>query len=333
MKFFNLFACCIPVKGATQSILCDLQRDTFVPIPNTLFFILSKYKNKSIGSIKSMFNNENDESIDEYFNMLVENNYGFFGDEPARFPAIDFSNEIEPDFISNAIVDYAPHLTHDLKKIADDLSALYCEALELRFFYSMDIDRLYKILDEVKLSTLRSVEVVIGDDTSLTIDNIILLHQAHPRLRKITIHSSAQDRMMEHIEIMIIYTTQAITSEKCCGVVSPWYFISNTQTFIEATKYNSCLNRKIAIDKDGNIKNCPSMNLTFGNAAKDSLSSIVDNPEFKSIWKITKDQVEVCRDCEFRYICQDCRAYKKTEANPLSKPLKCNYDPYTGQWA
>ena len=51
-----------------------------------------------------------------------------------------------------------------------------------------------------------------------------------------------------------------------------------------------------------------------------------------------KDKEEkVCKDCEFRYICTDCRAYtEKTHTNEegldTSKPLKCGYNPYTGEW-
>ncbi|HLT42986.1 MAG TPA: hypothetical protein VKZ95_09805, partial [Sphingobacteriaceae bacterium] len=42
--------------------------------------------------------------------------------------------------------------------------------------------------------------------------------------------------------------------------------------------------------------------------------------------------VDVCKDCEFRYICQDCRAYLKNSDDLYSKPLKCTYNPYEGVW-
>lgn len=41
----------------------------------------------------------------------------------------------------------------------------------------------------------------------------------------------------------------------------------------------------------------------------------------------------VCKDCEFRYICTDCRAYVEDPDDILSKPLKCGYNPYTGEWS
>jgi SPASM domain peptide maturase of grasp-with-spasm system len=102
----------------------------------------------------------------------------------------------------------------------------------------------------------------------------------------------------------------------------------------------SCLNREISIDADGNIKNCPSMKESFGNIRDTTLAEAIEKPGFKKYWDINKDQIAVCKDCEFRYICTDCRAYVEDphdasgpDGTNLSKPLKCGYNPYTGEWA
>lgn len=101
--------------------------------------------------------------------------------------------------------------------------------------------------------------------------------------------------------------------------------------------HNSCLHKKLSIDVDGNIKNCPSMPKSYGNVNEISIDTVLLNDNFKEFWSITKDNIKVCKDCEYRYICMDCRAY--TEQNhfsqnnlDISKPLKCGYDPYTGIW-
>ena len=47
---------------------------------------------------------------------------------------------------------------------------------------------------------------------------------------------------------------------------------------------------------------------------------------------ISKDQVKVCKDCEFRYMCSDCSAFTKNPEDKFDKPLKCNYNPYTAKW-
>lgn len=67
------------------------------------------------------------------------------------------------------------------------------------------------------------------------------------------------------------------------------------------------------------------------------MEEALQHPDFKKYWNLTKDQIEVCKDCEFRYICTDCRAYTERshtnkEGLDISKPLKCGYNPYTGEW-
>jgi len=58
-----------------------------------------------------------------------------------------------------------------------------------------------------------------------------------------------------------------------------------------------------------NIKNCPSMKESFGNIKDTTLEEALNKHGFKKYWNIKKDDVTKCKDCEFRYICTDCRAY------------------------
>ena len=104
------------------------------------------------------------------------------------------------------------------------------------------------------------------------------------------------------------------------------------RTFCESTQFNSCLNCKVSIDSKGNIKNCPSMSENFGNIRNTMIKEALNHPNFKEYWNISKDQIEVCKDCEFRHMCTDCRAYLKQPDNIYSQPAKCNYNPHIAKW-
>ena len=132
--------------------------------------------------------------------------------------------------------------------------------------------------------------------------------------------------------IFIILTQDEITSSNHCGIISPDYFTINIKTFTEAQKHNTCLNRKISIDTEGYIRNCPSMKEHYGNIKDTTLQQALEHPDFKKYWFVNKDQISVCKDCEFRYICTDCRAYIENPEDMYSKPLKCGYNPYTCEW-
>ena len=132
--------------------------------------------------------------------------------------------------------------------------------------------------------------------------------------------------------LKIICVKDNITSSNDCGNIDFNYFFSNIYFFSESQYYNSCLNRKISIDINGEIRNCPSIKKSYGNIRDLSLNEVVNKAEFRVYWTMNKDQIEVCKDCEFRYACSDCRAFIKDPANIYSKPEKCSYNPYNAKW-
>ena len=75
---FRLFTCCLPVQGAERALICDIQRESCQMIPSSLFEILTKYDGKTINEVKLAYENEYDETIDEYFEILEREEYIFF---------------------------------------------------------------------------------------------------------------------------------------------------------------------------------------------------------------------------------------------------------------
>lgn len=74
------------------------------------------------------------------------------------------------------------------------------------------------------------------------------------------------------------------------------------------------------------------MKESFGNIKNITFQGALKAKDFKKYWNINKDKISVCKDCEFRHICTDCRAYIENPEDIYSKPLKCGYDPYTATW-
>jgi SPASM domain peptide maturase of grasp-with-spasm system len=329
---FILYACCIPVKGARRSIICDLRNQNFRFIPNGLYEILSKSKGKSISEIKKSYGGDFDEEIDGYFKFLGDNDFGFWCDEPENFPNIDLHWE-RPERIVNAIVDIDASSAHDFDKIFMELDDLGCKALELRFFVPVSLLELRRILAGTSLGRLRSIDLVAGWSEEMSPQALKELAKDNPRIQSFIVHSAPESRRIDLEDgVDIRYRQQRITSPDCCGQVHPGYFVTNLATFTEAQKYNTCLNRKISIDAQGEIKNCPSFAKSFGNISATSLHSALANRDFSKLWEINKDQIGICKDCEFRYICIDCRAYISGQNDIYSKPAKCSYDPYTASW-
>ena len=97
---------------------------------------------------------------------------------------------------------------------------------------------------------------------------------------------------------------------------------------------NNCWNGEIAITENGSVIPCIfSRELKVGDLNRQSLCDIINSSELRKLWSITLDDVEVCRDCEYRLSCFDCRASAySTTGNILSKQARCGYDPFKGEW-
>ena len=107
------------------------------------------------------------------------------------------------------------------------------------------------------------------------------------------------------------------------------------ESFQRAVYGNNCFLRHICISHDGNVFPCiMEREITLGNVLNESIESIIDNPLTKNIMRLSKDKIEVCKDCEYRYCCFDCRPKVKNNSNGnlYAKPPDCNYNPYTGNW-
>jgi SPASM domain peptide maturase of grasp-with-spasm system len=321
------------VRGARRSVICDLGRQLLRFIPNGLYEILTEHGDKSVAEVKALYDGCYDREIDEYFDFLLREELGFWCDEPAAFPPLALDWE-SPQRITDAILDVDRGSAHDYPAILAQLDDLGCEALQVRCYEPLDCAVVEQMLAGTVRGRLRSIELLLAHEPDLTAEALADLCRRHPRIWRICVHSAPEDRACAPAAggAEIAYVREVVGSPSCCGCVHPSYFAPNLETFLEAQRHNTCLNRKVSVDARGEIRNCPSLGVSYGNVRDVSLHSAVARRDFRDLWEINKDQIEVCKDCEFRYVCVDCRAYLSRPEDRYSKPAKCGYDPYAAQW-
>ena len=326
--YLKVFSNCKLVKGYKNNLLYDIQRGDIINLPDNLYNWLLNYNNKIIdGRI--------DLKVQEYIEFLKKEDFIFFTENPKYFPEINLDFELACR-ISNVVIDINEIYDFDYFKIIDQIDYLNCDTIEIRFFKNSQelfINDLVNHLNRNKMF-ITSIGVVTPFGEEVDYEKIIQLN----RISYIQIYNSPVNKTIAFSESKnIIYSTETINTKISCGIIDYNYFTLNKNLFLESLHHNSCLHKKIAIDLDGNIKNCPSMPQSFGNIKDTTIEEALNHKDFKKYWNINKDQIEICKDCEFRYICTDCRAYtERTHTNKdgldVSKPLKCGYDPYTGEW-
>lgn len=336
-----LYSNCLPVKGVKRSIIYDLQKCKYDFIPNDLFTILKKYSHKKIKNIYNGVESEQHYILDEYVGFLMKNDYLILADnikELSNFPPLDLKWD-NPSIITNAILDLSNKNIDIIyyKNLLYELEDLGCLFLEIRIWGNYDVlifyEELLIFIEELNINT---IELIIPFEPGFNYSNYNNLQNSYSKINKIIVYNSSPSLVNEinrenndNNSTNIFATTERINDQTHCGVVSPFYFTVNESLFTESLFHNTCLNRKIGIDSQGEIKNCPTLSNSFGNIQSDNIKEIVNKTEFKKFWFINKDQIETCKVCEFRHMCSDCRAFTQ---NDLEKPAKCGYNPFTCEW-
>ncbi len=334
-KKFKLFANCIPVKGISRSLICDLQRNDYELIPTSLCEILLRFPVFDLTDLIAVYGESEQETLSEYIQFLENNSFGFWTDQPELFPSLSLDWQHRSP-ITNSIIDSDQDSTHDFSDLFQQLENVHCEHLLLRFFAPVTAEKLIEIVELLDRSCITSIDLSIPYDPAYNELDYRSFLRRFQRITQLIIHSSPEnksfnDPVNKFDLIALIYTTQTISNETHCGIIHPGYFATNLPNFLESQKHNSCLNRKISIDKTGRICNCPSLPNKFGNVKETPLKNVLIDPAFTMPWFVDKSRISTCKVCEFRFICTDCRAF--TENNqPMGKPSKCGYDPYSGNW-
>lgn len=328
-RCYLLFSNCIPVRGYTRAIICDLTRNKIDFIPIELYKILKK-KNRKIRNILAKFNAEEKDIIKEYFYFLLKKEYIYMCDKKMlrHFPPLNDTWE-NPNLITNLIVEYTS--SYDLLEIINKIEELGNFNVQIRFKDEVTYETLLQLFERMEKRRINSIELILpfNKDNNILINRI---NNCSSNIVKIIFFNATENKVFDNTRLHVIYTTQNILAKGHCGFISPDYFKIDIYTYSESKHFNNCLNRKLCINEKGELMNCLNINKSYGNVFSTDIKRLVMSKEFKFFGGIKKDRIEVCKDCEFRYICTDCRASISNKENIFSRPIKCTYNPYIAKW-
>jgi radical SAM protein with 4Fe4S-binding SPASM domain len=96
----------------------------------------------------------------------------------------------------------------------------------------------------------------------------------------------------------------------------------------------TCWSGKLAVDSRGSVYPCIfDREDALGDLSRQSLGEVISSSAVHRLWSLHLGEVEICRDCEFRFACRDCRAIARTSRGSIaSRTPRCTYDPYAGEW-
>ncbi len=318
-KFFFLYQDCQIVKGSKNILLCDLHTKNVINANNIFNYFSSD------NSIPCK--DENKEVID----YLVGEKFGYISNEKngekkeLRWESSKIINEI--------IIEHSRIDGFSIENVYEKIETTGAEFIQIRFI-DYSFTKLRKVLSLLSTSSVRTIEVLVpymDEDKNSQLINFI---EKNPRVQILYFYNSPFNKSINKpFYFNVVYYEKNLTDEKLCGIISTDYFLVDIKNFSKAKNVNSCLKDKLFISSSGTIKNCPSLNKKIGHINDVVFDDLYTAMEKDFVRNITKDNIDVCKDCEYRYMCIDCRAYVEEPSNILSKPLKCGYDPYEGIWS
>lgn len=335
----KILATCLLVEGGAYSAIYDLER-----------IQLFRFETRYIRYFKAL---ETGFDLDELAGLKDQDGrdmslcIDFLREHELSYvEALGASNTFTPldvefhdsSVVQDAIIDVDESM-HDLDGILKQLDRLLCRSVQIRSYSSIleikHIKYIHLLLDNLSIF---SVAFIIKWSRHLDGVNWEVFFRDHPRIRDIIVHSTPEESMAGKAHVPIFFgqnrmewRSDPFVSEQSCGSISLSRMCRpNARNVALMRSLNGCLGGKISIDRSGQICNCPSMPKRYGSDIS-KLRDVFELDEFQAPARITKDSIDTCRSCEFRYVCSDCRAYT-SGGDPFGKPSKCSYDPQLGKW-
>ncbi|MGE5343579.1 MAG: SPASM domain-containing protein [Candidatus Omnitrophota bacterium] len=185
------------------------------------------------------------------------------------------------------------------------------------------IDLLADQLTRFQIETL----VITGGNPLLEIEKINHIRSIISALcYKILLVSSPRDEFLKEKEI--VSEKGFVLSHSICHNenINQADMTMNVTRFFYHQQFNPCWGNKLAIDTNGDIKPCLWSDHILGNITNTHPANIVLTKQCDPFWELTKDKINGCRQCEFRYFCQDCRVRSERDRGQLdNKPSICSY--------
>ncbi|QQU04739.1 grasp-with-spasm system SPASM domain peptide maturase [Myroides odoratus] len=326
-KYLILLPSTFITQGHTNACITDTEKSIYCIVPN---FYAEIFNNRNLIDIHKEVASRNileKNDILAFFDFLVDNHFCIYSNTKIDFIYFNKKSLVQPYELNTIIVDSISY--SDLVEKINSIKELNYECIQIRLFCILEYKNLKDIIDMLSTTSLINIELVFNSIPSTLEKEYIQLFNQNIFSKFIIMNYEFEVCLLDNY----IYTFQTkLIDEKQCGVISERTFVPTLRNQLLSRNCNSCLYKKISIDKLGYIRNCPSMQFHYGTIKNISVSKVMSLQSFRYYWDLSKDKIQICKDCEYRYICTDCRAYLEDPENCFSKPLKCGYNPYNGKW-
>lgn len=319
-KFVLKFETCVEVKGIDNGCIFDVQRGIFFFVSNNTIDLLKMINKQQYKIIKKKFK-KNINFID-YFNFFIENEIVHLADNIDHYPVIN-TDYIKPFWIDILMIEI-DNFEVSKKKILSNIDSYGVSHIVLIFKNKTSKNNIQNILNYFEKSKIQTINIVLKY-FDLLYEEVINLNNT--RIRNITFFNSNDENKSKNI-IKTKLSLEDVLLKRVSGYND---MIINIDSYIESSKYNLFYNRRVYIDDEGNILHYFNQKKIFGNIKTSNIIDVIKTDEFNFLWKLTKNNINECKNCKLRLFCPDNRI-PFFDGKSYVNELKCNYDDKNNKW-
>jgi SPASM domain peptide maturase of grasp-with-spasm system len=300
LKYYILFSHNIVVEGDDKSAIYDLQNNRIIPIPTVFVPILNEFRTLKQDDIIKKYSPDKPEIILSYIKYLEKHDLGFYTDNPELFPELNRQWYL-PFRLQSALVEI-DNFNQQTFEIFSQIQECECQFLELRIeIHKLNLFFLSQLPDIIENSTIRSYSLIAPYRSKPDENELLDFIHKHPKLNMLIFTESPEERSEIRNHRKIYFITQKLDDPILTQNTE--IHILNTKYFAEALIHNPFFNKKVYIDKAGNIFNDPQTMKCFGNINTTSLSKIISSSDFQSLWNYRVDESVAMKKKAYRYTC------------------------------
>lgn len=336
-QFFILSSSCALTKGASRTLIQDFQRSNADFVPNDYYNLCNLLNRHKISDIADKIANNSLADYYKFVDFMIEREYAFVSDDIQAFPEMSKEPYEDDNHIYDAVIDIDEDdiKAKKLEMFLTDLKKLRCTDLQVKIYNHSDPGRLHHLLKEICDHIFYYVELHLDSSEHITFEDCCNIILNYAPITNIYLYNAASNTSRDYdentegcypLKMGTVYYVAAELNNNNCGCISDYSKTYRDVGFYRMSQvHNSCLYKKVSLDKDGNVRNCPSMPEKYN--LSEGLEKVTKSPAFRKYWNITKKDVEGCKDCEFRFNYLDCRAHTKGNGM-FNKPITCKYNPF-----
>lgn len=296
---YSIYPHCFIVQGRDCNAIFNSQHADITFVSDDILELIKQFELKSIEELMDLYQ----DCLDDFksiISFLLSKKILFIRRCEDVFQNINLEY-ISPEYITNMVVEYSED--YNFEKLLEDIDTVLVKYLEIRLVSALSdnaVNDILKFMYTINTLPVKSVQIISDYVNQAQLLELAKLDNFN-KVVNLIFYNSPINRNSTINKKNIEYVKLDYESVRNYNNDFKKNLILDLAFFIEANNYNTYYNKRVCIDRNGNIKNCLKNEKIFGNINIDNLLDVIHRNDFQELWFVGPDKIIDVRDSALRY--------------------------------